>query len=254
MNRKAKGGFSLKAKGGFTLIELLVVIAIIAVLAAILFPVFLRAKRSALKSTCLSNFKQVGIAMLLYVDDNDGRYPAENQDNLPPGFASDDFSPAKYPRMSHTAVGVIWTIKPYIKSPQFWQCPLGAKWKIETPNTYLYPRGVSINTPSWGMVGRIKGLGIGGEVYTNYSAFALTRQHPPMRHDLASGGLANDLMCAMGKTPEQFRQDCKSQGYQPWMFHDSYSAYGYEFIPHGGIGGVYYDGHVRFVRDPRSKD
>ena len=60
---------------GFTLIELLVVIAIIAILAAILFPVFARARENARKSTCQSNLKQIGTAFLQYAQDYE-RYPA----------------------------------------------------------------------------------------------------------------------------------------------------------------------------------
>jgi len=60
---------------GFTLIELLVVIAIIAILAALLFPVFARAKESARVDTCLSNNRQLGVAMTLYTDNADGHYP-----------------------------------------------------------------------------------------------------------------------------------------------------------------------------------
>ena len=63
-------------KRGFTLIELLVVIAIIAILAAILFPVFARAKNMARQATCQNNLKQIGSAMLLYVQDSDYRFPA----------------------------------------------------------------------------------------------------------------------------------------------------------------------------------
>ncbi|HLK14176.1 MAG TPA: prepilin-type N-terminal cleavage/methylation domain-containing protein, partial [Fimbriimonadaceae bacterium] len=58
-------------KRAFTLIELLVVIAIIAILAAILFPVFAQAKAQAKRSVCLSNFKQVGLAILMYSNDAD---------------------------------------------------------------------------------------------------------------------------------------------------------------------------------------
>ncbi len=60
----------------FTLIELLVVIAIIAVLAAILFPVFAQAKAAAQKTTCLSNLKNIGLAFTMYGSDNDDNYPS----------------------------------------------------------------------------------------------------------------------------------------------------------------------------------
>ncbi|MFO7947690.1 MAG: prepilin-type N-terminal cleavage/methylation domain-containing protein [Armatimonadota bacterium] len=63
-------------KKGFTLIELLVVIAIIAILAAILFPVFARAREKARQSACLSNLKQMGLACLMYVQDYDEMSPA----------------------------------------------------------------------------------------------------------------------------------------------------------------------------------
>jgi len=59
-------------KKGFTLIELLVVIAIIAILAAILFPVFARAREKAKQTTCLSNVKELGLAQLMYAQDYDG--------------------------------------------------------------------------------------------------------------------------------------------------------------------------------------
>jgi prepilin-type N-terminal cleavage/methylation domain-containing protein len=59
----------------FTLVELLVVIAILAILAAILFPVFARAREQARKITCISNLKQIGVAVALYAQDCDGGYP-----------------------------------------------------------------------------------------------------------------------------------------------------------------------------------
>ncbi len=63
------------SKNGFTLIELLVVIAIIAILAAILFPVFAKARAKAVQTTCLSNVRQLALAFLMYAQDYDERMP-----------------------------------------------------------------------------------------------------------------------------------------------------------------------------------
>jgi prepilin-type N-terminal cleavage/methylation domain-containing protein len=64
-----------RAPKGFTLIELLVVIAIIAILAAILFPVFAQARDKARAASCLSNNKQIGLAVAMYLQDYDNTYP-----------------------------------------------------------------------------------------------------------------------------------------------------------------------------------
>jgi prepilin-type N-terminal cleavage/methylation domain-containing protein len=61
-----------RANGGFTLIELLVVIAILAILAAILFPVFARARSKGYQASCASNLKQIATAIIMYGDDHDG--------------------------------------------------------------------------------------------------------------------------------------------------------------------------------------
>jgi prepilin-type N-terminal cleavage/methylation domain-containing protein/prepilin-type processing-associated H-X9-DG protein len=91
----------------FTLIELLVVIAIIAILAAILFPVFAKAREKARQSSCLSNCKQLGLALIQYAQDNDERL-------CPP--ASGTFS---------TPSAVSWydMVQPYLKSIQVFDCP-----------------------------------------------------------------------------------------------------------------------------------
>jgi prepilin-type N-terminal cleavage/methylation domain-containing protein len=72
---------------GFTLIELLVVIAIIAILAAILFPVFAQARAAARKTGCLSNMRQIGIAIEMYASDHDQRYPQAKRTEAQPALA-----------------------------------------------------------------------------------------------------------------------------------------------------------------------
>ena len=88
---------------GFTLIELLVVIAIIAILAAILFPVFQKVRENARRASCQSNEKQLGLAFIQYTQDYDEKYPAGLNANFPLGWA-----------------GEIYT---YVKSTGVYRCP-----------------------------------------------------------------------------------------------------------------------------------
>jgi prepilin-type N-terminal cleavage/methylation domain-containing protein/prepilin-type processing-associated H-X9-DG protein len=104
---------------GFTLIELLVVIAIIAILAAILFPVFAQAREAARKTSCLSNTKQIGLGMMMYVQDYDEMYPCNSWDTPPIGTADHESRTPNY----LTAIQWLWRIMPYIKNRQIFACP-----------------------------------------------------------------------------------------------------------------------------------
>ena len=99
-----------RQKGGFTLIELLVVIAIIAILAAILFPVFSRAREQARKAACLSNLKQVGMALMMYVQDWDETYPVMT------------LCPAWSQRTPWNCLPQ-GELLPYLKNVDVWRCP-----------------------------------------------------------------------------------------------------------------------------------
>ncbi len=99
-------------KTAFTLIELLVVIAIIAILAAILFPVFARARENARRSSCQSNLKQIGLGLLQYTQDYDERLPLTY--NGTPYGTSNGYS--------NWGLWMIY-IHPYIKSTQIYRCP-----------------------------------------------------------------------------------------------------------------------------------
>jgi len=110
-------------KRGFTLIELLVVIAIIAILAAILFPVFARAREKARQTSCLSNVKEIGLAKLMYVQDYDELLPRANcapvTYTLPDGSVS-----------GSTNCLWLYQIYPYVKNAQIYNCP---SWTTKWP-------------------------------------------------------------------------------------------------------------------------
>jgi prepilin-type N-terminal cleavage/methylation domain-containing protein len=100
----------VRSQRGFTLIELLVVIAIIAILAAILFPVFAQAREKARQTTCLSNNKQIGLGFMMYVQDYDETFP-----------------PSRITTTKNDTSGRSWpwsvTILPYIKNYDVYTCP-----------------------------------------------------------------------------------------------------------------------------------
>ena len=98
---------------GFTLIELLVVIAIIAILAAILFPAFARARENARRASCMSNLKQMGLGVMQYVQDYDEKYP--------PCAANNTRTDGKF---------LYHRLDPYIKSAQVFVCPSDAINKV----------------------------------------------------------------------------------------------------------------------------
>jgi prepilin-type N-terminal cleavage/methylation domain len=115
----------------FTLIELLVVIAIIAILAAILFPVFAQAREKARQASCSSNLKQIGTAIAMYVQDYEETYP--------PGM--DACWTRAWPSM----------VEPYVKNIEVFSCPSGRSGTAfpDRPN-----RGVAIDYAANGLIGR----------------------------------------------------------------------------------------------------
>lgn len=111
------GTIDTRGRTGFTLIELLVVIAIIAILAAILFPVFARARAKARQTSCLSNLKQIGLAFHTYASDYDDLLPI-----LGPSRANWTYSWHQNPAYSVYYQMVYRSLIPYIKNGGIWFC------------------------------------------------------------------------------------------------------------------------------------
>lgn len=127
-------------KKAFTLIELLVVIAIIAILAAILFPVFAQAKAAAKKTVCLSNTKQLGLALYMYQGDNDDIYPQTSWERPLGGIAAGNNAQVQWS----------YLIQPYVKSVDMFACPSDGK-----PQTPDLQNTVPVNNKAcldWGTI------------------------------------------------------------------------------------------------------
>jgi prepilin-type N-terminal cleavage/methylation domain-containing protein/prepilin-type processing-associated H-X9-DG protein len=116
----------------FTLIELLVVIAIIAILAAILFPVFAQAREKARQTSCLSNLKQYSLATLMYVQDYDEAFPYS-------AYLNNTCNPAN----PFSVATFYWAVVPYVKNDQITRCPS----EDQAMNTQLLVGAPCPNTP-----------------------------------------------------------------------------------------------------------
>jgi len=117
---------------GFTLIELLVVIAIIAILAAILFPVFAQAREQARKTTCLNHAKQIGIGLAMYRQDWDGGGPNGGWPITTTGQLNTHSPTSKYHEDWQ------FTLQPYVKNAQMFRCPSDKIPYLDRPISYLY--------------------------------------------------------------------------------------------------------------------
>jgi len=138
-----------QSRKGFTLIELLVVIAIIAILAAILFPVFAQAREKARQASCLSNLKQLGLATQMY---------AQDYDDMLPGWPD----PSRHPLYNTWGWAIVVPLlDSYIKNKNVWECPSAPKGAVfqEGPtgakqtisygySEYLYNQAHAVN-PKW---------------------------------------------------------------------------------------------------------
>jgi len=216
----------------FTLIELLVVIAIIAILAAILFPVFAQAREKARQASCTSNLKQIGMATRMYLQDYDETY-------LPWG-QSVTASPAAI-------------LDPYIKNYQVWVCPSETNANVRknlnpTYVSYMFNDGEDVSSGK--SIGRICGLPEAS--FGNMSDLVVTHDSDPSEVGWTEGntwddGLTTDWPhfrpggCVDSGNGGKIIKPCGSQSYLKVWFTRHFGRFNVLFM----------DAHVK-ARDARS--
>ncbi len=230
--------FQTARRNGFTLIELLVVIAIIAILAAILFPLFARARENARRTSCQSNLKQFGLGLMMYVQDYDetyAPYSSGGQGPNPPGglwsLGNDaDGNPIRS-----------WAqlLYPYTKSTQIFVCPSGVDDYSKRPirgqygaSTYLFGGSSStIKMSALAAPSITYAMMDAGQYLMNYSY-----AKPEYSGSQANygnylpgiGDLGND--CAATSTYANLKSDCESGRHL------------------GGVNMAFADGHVKWLK------
>ena len=244
-------------KKGFTLIELLVVIAIIAILAAILFPVFAQAREKARQTSCLSNCKQLGTALQLYTDDWDETLPRDLY--RPSNYGSDwDWLDAEFitqtwwdgmPGYAWSAsMQLDWTsgaptqwtwmdmIFPYVKNLQMYVCPSGPK---------------AVTRPATNPVRGIPGYGLNGLMkHRYYNDHSLTYSLSQLSHP-SELVFIGDAAFIEGSTPQAFtsvgpyvyKNDCGSAGWNNLKWNKDKGC-----KHNGGANFMFCDGHAKYYK------
>lgn len=225
-------------RSAFTLIELLVVIAIVAILAAILFPVYARVKEKAKQTTCVSNMRQIGTAFAMYGIDYDDRLPDRRdlKTSLPGGYRPWTSWPPSDPRAGWAAV----VLRPYTKSDAIFSCP--------------------------SMEGSVVGETVSVKQATTFGTFT---RYWLWRFDRPDDPVALDNL--WGKTPEQAVADLvaannpqvgRPEGladvelavdpYFPATIGSVDPALRGRSVHSGGRNRLFLDGHVKWLRDIRT--
>jgi prepilin-type N-terminal cleavage/methylation domain-containing protein/prepilin-type processing-associated H-X9-DG protein len=235
---------------GFTLIELLVVIAIIAILAAILFPVFGRARENARRASCQSNLKQMGLGLMQYIQDNNERVPVACADQgLTDGLCVEGRD-------------VVWmsAIQPYVKSTEVFTCPSAdfesADLVLTDSSLPGYPAKVSYTTAgsyimnAWNYNATANGLkGPGAPTTTSIgTGMRLSTIQEPTRTIWVGDGNGSPWFTATGTAPPPIDPD-DGNGFRN-MGNETYGGRSGAFIERHleTCSFLYADGHVKSLK------
>jgi prepilin-type N-terminal cleavage/methylation domain-containing protein/prepilin-type processing-associated H-X9-DG protein len=225
-----------RARSGFTLIELLVVIAIIAILAAILFPVFAQARDKARQTSCASNMKQLANAFMMYIQDYDETFPLRSPG---PGQENIWFTQPPDARPGNQELRRSYWIAsthPYTKNYEVWRCPSHREVQFVDPGpevskTYYWSYHFN------GMLGAYPQAGVLSpanipllwEGYGKAASKVFSINNPNVQEPNAAAW------------PQVFRNDCSAR-------FGFYSFGHTRYVHSGGQNFAYTDGHVKFIK------
>ncbi|WP_395140072.1 prepilin-type N-terminal cleavage/methylation domain-containing protein [Armatimonas sp.] len=219
----------------FTLIELLVVIAIIAILAAILFPVFAQAREKARQTSCLSNTKQLATSLLMYLQDYDETfYPHVTERTAP--AATPDTALARAPFSYKNK------LEPYIKNTQIFKCPSAPAWPTPTVGAW-FTTDYGNNHNEANLVGASQQAWYSANPDFGFNELTslASLDRPAEFIAIAEAGRASGIASRGGLYP------------QPWAFDDSalpdVSQQARFKARHSGGGNIAFaDGHTKWLR------
>jgi len=230
-------------KHAFTLIELLVVIAIIAILAAILFPVFSRARESARRASCMSNLKQIGLAWTMYIQDYDENMVTYAYPSFPGGTHAWQYG---------------WQVAlfPYINSRQVFICPSAYK-KSSAASVNCDPTNVKT---TWNGVSTAFGSGSYGINYSYLARWASTGSSPDLK--LVDSSIATiEKPAQTVAVTEITALGSYGSTYRPSIWSLSYTScggtnYGDQFGDwhFDGTNTLFTDGHVKWMKKSALQD
>ena len=222
----------MKKKYAFTLVELLVVIAIISILVGIIFPVFIQAKEKANRTSCISNMRQISVAVMLYQQDNDDHYPPISFQNV--------LEP-KIPSTSKNTIIFLQRIEPYLKNKSL-RCPKALDYPDPTIDK-IFLTGYTMN-------GQLQG--------TAWNLYQLEKEGDTRPHFSVAYPSLTVLICECSsfvvgnRNPDQGAysyNDARLTDIEDWSkkYNESYGSTRHQ----GGANYVFCDGHARWY-GPRS--
>jgi prepilin-type N-terminal cleavage/methylation domain-containing protein/prepilin-type processing-associated H-X9-DG protein len=225
----------LPSRRAFTLIELLVVIAIIAILAAILFPVFAQAREKARQTQCLSNTKQLGSAYMMYLQDYDETFPPHVTERA--AFAGTPDTASARAQYSYKT-----KLAPYVKNEQVFKCPSAPAWPAPAPGRWFTADyGNNHNETNLPTASQRAWYVANPDFGFNETTTLASLGAPARFILLGDAGRASGLPSRGGMYP------------QPWSFDDRArpddQQQGRFLGRHNGGGNIAYaDGHAKWVR------